>query len=149
MLHHFLLIIHLLSACIWIGGHLILSIGILPEVYKKKDIQILLSFERKYEKIGIPALLLLIISGIWMASNYGITFQNWCQFSTSIQTVIFIKLMLLIATIILALSANLFVIPKLTLKSLPLMTFHIIGVTILSICFLLTGTLIRFGSLYF
>ena len=51
MSHHLLLIFHLLGAAIWVGGHLILAIGILPEVLKKKDPEILLNFEKKYEKI--------------------------------------------------------------------------------------------------
>lgn len=149
MLHHFLLIIHLICSSIWIGGHLILSIGILPDVFKKKDVQILLDFERKYEKIGLPALLLLVISGIWMAIDYGVPFKNWFHFNSPIETIVSIKLILLICTILLALSANLFVIPKLSLKTLPLMTFHIISVTLLGICFLFTGTLVRYWGLYF
>ena len=81
MSHHLLLIFHLLGASIWVGGHLILAVTILPEVLKKKDVEILLDFERKYEKIGIPALLLMVISGVWMSHKFGIGFSNWFHFS--------------------------------------------------------------------
>jgi len=39
MYHHFLLIIHLLAATVWIGGHLILSTRYLPEAIKTKDLE--------------------------------------------------------------------------------------------------------------
>ena len=47
MSHHLLLILHLLGSAIWVGGHLILSFIILPEVLRKKDPEILLKFEKK------------------------------------------------------------------------------------------------------
>jgi len=36
MYHHILLILHLLAATIWVGGHLFLSIRFLPEAFRKK-----------------------------------------------------------------------------------------------------------------
>lgn len=76
MSHHLLLVLHLIGATIWVGGHLILAMGILPEVLKKKDPQILLNFEKKYEKIGMPALLVMVITGIWMSVQFGIGFSS-------------------------------------------------------------------------
>ena len=35
--HHILLIIHLISATIWVGGHLILLLGFLPKALKHKN----------------------------------------------------------------------------------------------------------------
>ena len=149
MSHHLLLIIHLLGASIWVGGHLILSISILPEVLKKKDVEILLDFERKYEKVGIPALLLMVITGVWMAYQFGIGFSNWFHFSNPIETVISLKLILLLITVLFAISANFFVIPKLTAKTLPLMAFHILSVTTIGVLMLLLGSFMRYGGLSF
>lgn len=147
MSHHLLLIFHLLGAAIWVGGHLILAIGILPEVLKKKDPEILLNFEKKYEKIGIPALLIMVISGIWMSYQFGIGFSDWFLFSNPIETVISIKLLLLFITILFALSANIFVLPKLSPKKLPLMAFHVISVTILGVLMLIIGSFVRYGGI--
>ncbi len=147
MSHHLLLIFHLLGAAIWVGGHLILAIGILPEVLKKKDPEILLNFERKYEKIGIPALLIMVISGIWMSYQFGIGFSDWFYFENPIETVISIKLILLFTTILFALSANIFVLPKLSPKKLPLMAFHVISVTILGVLMLIIGSFVRYGGI--
>lgn len=149
MSHHLLLILHLLGASVWVGGHLILSIAILPDVLKKKDPDILLDFEKKYEKIGLPALLLMVISGVWMSYQFGIGFSNWFHFSNPIETVISLKLVLLVITVLFAISANFLVIPKLTAKTLPLMAFHILSVTIIGVLMLLLGSFVRYGGLTF
>lgn len=112
MSHHLLLIFHLLGAAVWVGGHLVLAIGILPEVLKKNDPEILLNFERKFEKIGIPALLVMVITGVWMAYQFGIGVSAWFRFSNPIETVVSLKLILLFITVLFALSANFFCIAK-------------------------------------
>ena len=149
MSHHLLLIFHLLGAAICVGGHLVLTIGILPEVLKKKDPEILLNFERKFEKIGIPALLVMVITGVWMAYQFGIGVSAWFRFSNPIETVVSLKLILLFITLLFALSANFFVLPKLSAKSLPLMAFHIISVTLIGVLMLILGSFVRYGGISF
>ncbi|UYW02294.1 copper resistance protein CopD [Flavobacterium agricola] len=147
MEHQYLLLIHLLAACIWVGGHLVLAIVILPEVLKKKSPELLLNFERKYEYLGLPSLLLLVITGVWMGYGYGVTVRDWFHFDNPIETVISVKLIFLILTVAFAINANFFVLPKLSAKTLPLMAFHIICVTILGIAFVFVGSSVRFGGL--
>ncbi|HNU41880.1 MAG TPA: hypothetical protein PKH83_05260, partial [Cyclobacteriaceae bacterium] len=65
-----LILVHVLGASVWVGGHLILSIGFLPRALQSKDINIITGFEKSFERIGIPALLAQIITGLWMASLY-------------------------------------------------------------------------------
>ena len=149
MSHHPLLILHLLGSAVWVGGHLVLAFGILPEVLKKKDPEILLNFERKFEKIGIPALLIMVISGVWMAYQFGVGVSRCFQFADPIETVISIKLLLLFCTVLFALSANIFVLPKLSAAKLPLMAFHIISVTALGIAMLILGSFVRYGGFTF
>ena len=57
-----LLILHVLGASIWIGGHLILCLRYLPEALRKRNPEIIKAFEKKYEIVGLPSLLLLSIS---------------------------------------------------------------------------------------
>ncbi|WKS95671.1 copper resistance protein CopD [Riemerella columbina] len=147
MSHHLLLIFHLIGAAIWVGGHLVLTLGILPEVLRKKSPELLLNFERKYEKIGMPALVVMVITGVWMAYQFGQGISTWFHFSNPIETVISIKLLLLFSTVLFALSANLWVLPKLSAKTLPLMAFHIISVTIIGVCMLILGSFVRYGGL--
>ncbi len=149
MSHHLLLIIHLLGAAVWVGGHLVLSIAVLPEVLRKKDPEILTNFEEKYERIGMPSLLIMIITGIWMAYQFGQGVSQWFHFSNPLETVISLKLILLLATVLFAINARFFVIPKLSPKTLPVMAFHIISVTILGVAMLVLGSFVRYGGISF
>lgn len=151
-LHHIYLIIHLLAATIWVGGHLVLAIGFLPKALKNNDFNYIDKFEKTYEPIGIPSLLLLVITGILMAYNFGATLGTWFSFTSTIETVVSLKIICLIATICLAISAQTRVLPQLhkgNIKKLPEMAVHIIAVTILGIAMLILGSFVRYGGINF
>lgn len=149
MNHHLLLIIHLLSATVWVGGHLLICLGYLPQAMKEKNPQIILNYEKKYEPIGMTSLVLLVITGILMAYQYGVSIEYWFQFSTPIEKVVSSKLVLLLLTVAFALSAQFRVLPKLNkgaVEKLPEMAFHIISVTTIGVLMLIFGSFIRFGG---
>lgn len=139
-----LITLHLIGACIWIGGHLVLTLRILPEVLKSRDFAPLLYFEKKYEKVGMPALLIQVVTGVMLALKYSPTL---IAFETPQQTAISIKLFLLFATIALAINARLFIFPKLNDKNLNFLAVHIILVTLFAVGFLICGVAVRFGGL--
>ncbi len=149
MNHHLLLVIHLICAAIWVGGHLFLAVRILPLVLKENDVGQLLSFEKKYEPVGMPALLLLVITGIWMALQYGVPVRQWFSFASPIERVVSTKLALLLFTVLLALSAQIRVLPRLRAGAarLPEMALHIVGVTAAGVAMLVLGTFVRYGGL--
>jgi len=138
-----LVLFHVLGATVWAGGHLILSIGFLPEALKAKDITIIVNFEKRYERIGIPALLVQVITGIWMAMLF-VPFHDWWQLSTSHHILLWTKLGLLASTIGLAIHARFSIIPKLTAETLPSLALHITLVTILAVSFVFTGLSFRY-----
>ncbi|MGL2962809.1 copper resistance protein CopD [Flavobacterium sp. RSB2_4_14] len=146
-MHQFYLILHLLAATIWVGGHLFLSLRFLPEALKKKDAVIIINFKDKFEPIGLPSLLVLLITGILMAYDYNATLTHWFSFSNAIEKIVSIKLILLFSTLVLAINAQLFVFPKLTSDKLLPVAFQIIAVTILGIVMLILGSLVRIGGL--
>lgn len=137
-------ILHVLGACIWVGGHLILSIRILPEVLKTKNLTLLLDFEKRYESIGLPALLLQLASGIWLGLKYN---PHLIGFENEIQSIISIKLILMLLTLILGIHARFFIFPKLTEKNLSFLAVHVLLVTFLSLVFLYLGISVRFGGI--
>lgn len=150
MSHHLLLILHLICATIWIGGHLYLSICLLPKILRRKDVTLLLSYEKSFEPLGMSALLLLVFTGIWMTLQYGVSISQWFSFSSPIERVFSVKLILLFTTILFALSAQIRVLPKLrnnNIRKLPEMAFHIIAVTIIGIVMLILGTFVRYGGI--
>lgn len=142
-----LIILHTIAASIWIGGHLILSLILVPEALKKRDYLIISNFETRFEKVGIPALLIQVITGIWMAVKY-LPVKDWFDFSNSMSALISTKLLLLAATILLALHARLVIIPKLTNEKIPLLASHIFLVTLISILFLIVGLSFRLGFIF-
>ncbi|WP_264551154.1 copper resistance protein CopD [Flavobacterium sp. N2038] len=146
-LHHFVLVIHLLAATVWVGGHLLLSICYLPLALKKKDPQIILNFERRFEALGMSSLILLIITGIWMAYDFGVTSETWFSFSGGFEKVISIKLLLLLLTFICAICAQFFVLPNLNQNNIKKMAVIILSVTTIAVTMLILGSTLRYGGI--
>lgn len=146
-LHHIVLVFHLIAATIWVGGHLLLSICYLPTALKKKDPQIILNFERKFEKLGMSSLVVLILSGTWMAYDFGVTFKTWFSFSGSFEKAVSIKLLLLFLTFIFAICAQLYFIPKLNQNNIKNMAFVILSVTTIGVAMLVLGSTLRYGGI--
>jgi putative copper export protein len=143
MLLKLVIFLHIICATIWTGGHLILTLTFLPKALKKKDFTIIEQFESKFERIGIPALLILVITGIYMATVYTTNFFAF-DFSDHYNKHVYIKLILLLCTIALAIHARFVLIPKRDLKPL---SYHIILVTLLSVVFVFVGFSVRSGGL--
>ncbi|MGB1297879.1 MAG: copper resistance protein CopD, partial [Psychrobium sp.] len=59
------LLLHVLAATVWTGGHIVLATTILPRALKTKDVEFLRTFERGYEKVGIPALIIQVTTGFY------------------------------------------------------------------------------------
>lgn len=144
---HFYLIVHLLGACVWVGGHLLLLIRYLPQAIKENEPDIVKAFEKKFEPLGLPALLLQIITGILLAYHYNVRIENWFSFSNGIEKVVSTKLMLLLCTLALAAHARIFIIPKLSSRNLTQLGIHILLINIIAIAMLVMGTFIRKGGL--
>ena len=85
-MHGLLLALHILAATIWTGGHIILSCVILPGVLKRRDAKALEAFESAYEKIGMPALIIQIITGLMLAYSLLPDVALWFDFSKSIRS---------------------------------------------------------------
>lgn len=139
------LFLHLLAATVWTGGHLILATIMLPQALRTRDAEALRRFEGAYEKIGIPALLIQIATGLWLAHRLVPNPALWFQWSHPFGRLIAIKLVLLAATAALALDARLRLIPRLRPDNLSALAWHIIPVTFLSVLFVLIGVAFRTG----
>lgn len=139
-----LIVVHVLGACIWVGGHLVLALSVLPNALKEKNADIVRVFEAHYERIGIPALVLQVITGLLVAINY-VPVAEWFAFSDTMHIHIGIKLILLLITFALAIHARLFIIPKLNTDTLPSLAMHIIAITVVSVLMLFVGLNFRLG----
>lgn len=147
-MYGWLLLLHILGATIWTGGHLILSTVILPQVLRQRSVQQLLAFESRFERIGMPALMVQVITGLMLAQRLLPTPTHWLDVSNPVTHVVWAKLLLLTLTVLLALDAKLRVLPDLHAGKLVDMAWHIVPVTVFSVLFVVAGVSFRTGWFY-
>jgi putative copper export protein len=146
--YYILLTLHVLGATIWTGGHLVLATTVLPRALRAKRASILTDFEQGYERVGMPALAVQIVTGLWLAHRLLGSPANWFS-DAPLAHIIHIKLLCLAGTAALAIHAKTRVIPRLTDDNLPVMAWHIAGVTVFSVLFVLAGASARLGGFPF
>ena len=142
----YMLFLHLLGASVWVGGHLVLLLSVLPGALRRRDVQPVRTFEALYERVGIPALLLQIATGIWLAGQW-LPHAQWFG-DSPIAHLIQAKLALLAFTALLGIHARLAIIPKLDAQRLGQLGVHIVLITLTAVAFVWVGAGFRFGGLF-
>ena len=142
---NYILILHLLGATVWTGGHLILTLVVLPKALLSRNIDGLMQFEQLFERVGMPALVLQISTGLWMAYQLLPNIAAWFKLDNDFSILISLKLLLLLMTVLVALHARFYRIPRLSIHTLKGFSINIILVTLFSVAFVVVGTLFRTG----
>jgi putative copper export protein len=142
-----LVIVHALAATVWTGGHLVLDLGVLPRALRAKSAAQIRTFEEVFEPLGLTALAIQVITGLWMGWIYLPGFQGLFDPANPIRMLVGVKLLLLAGTAVLAIHARLRLIPNLTDANLSGLAWYIRGITALAIAFVVVGGLIRLGGL--
>lgn len=142
-----LLCLHLLGATVWTGGHLVLALTVLPRALRARDARIVQEFEEGFEKLAIPALLLQLATGFWLALQWLPSPSLWFTLGGPLARTLQLKLAVLALTVALAAHARLRVLPTLNAERLRLLAWHIVPVTALSVLFVLLGAALRSGGL--
>ncbi|MEO6122628.1 MAG: CopD family protein [Ilumatobacteraceae bacterium] len=143
--YYIVLSLHILGATIWAGGHMVLALTILPDALRQRRAATVSEFEQRFERIGLPALGLQIVTGLWLAQHLLGSPGNWFD-ANSVARTVQVKLGLLALTVALAVHARFRVIPKLSDETLPTLAWHIRIVTGAAVLFVLAGASIRFGG---
>ena len=138
-----LVIVHALAATVWTGGHLVLDLGVLPQALRQRRSQLIRSFEETFEPLGLTALAIQVLTGVWMALIYLPGFSGLFNPVNPIGMLVGTKLLLLLATAALAVHARLRLIPNLNDDNLTGLAWHIRAITALAIAFVVVGALIR------
>jgi putative copper export protein len=144
-MHHALLLVHVLATTVWTGGHLVLALAVLPRVLCERSVQRLRDFESAYEKVGLPAMIVQVVSGLWLAQHWLPTAADWQRLDSPVTMLAWTKLALLAATVVIAAHARLVIIPRPTEATLPATARRIVFVTVLSVGFVFVGVGFRFG----
>ena len=140
------LLLHVLGATVWTGGHLVLALGVLPGALKERSTVAVQAFEVRFERVGIPALLIQVFTGLYLATTLAPP-STWLELDNPATRAIVIKLGLLAATVALAAHARLRVIPHPSAENLGTLAWHIVAVTIISVAFVVIGVGYRVGLL--
>lgn len=143
-----LLLLHILAATVWTGGHLVLAFTVLPRVIREGSPAELLRFEAGFEKIGMPALLIQILTGPVLAHRMLPNLLHWFDPANPVARVLMLKLGLLALTAAFAVHARFRVIPRLSERNLTVMAWHIIPVTLFAVLFVVVGVSFRTGWFY-
>ena len=142
-----LVIVHALAATVWTGGHLVLDLGVLPRALRAQSAAQVRAFEEVFEPLGLTALAIQVLTGLWMGSIYLPGFKGLFSPANPIGILVGVKLLLLAGTAALALHARLRLIPNLRDANLSGLAWHIRSITTLAISFVVVGGLIRLGGL--
>ena len=129
-------LIHVLAATVWVGGHIALALGFLPEALRRRDPRLLMEFERVYgRRVGLPSLVIAAATGIAMAHSYSGWFSEAWPIGAKLAL-----FALLIAIIVLG---------RHELhggeQRLGRFAIHVWAVTIISVLFVVLGWHLRFG----
>jgi putative copper export protein len=139
------ILLHVLGATVWTGGHLVLALTVLPRARRARDPGIVRDFESGYEKFGIAALILQVVTGLWLAHD--VIRAVGLDMSNPYTRRVVEKLTILVLTIGLALHARFRVLPRVTPDRMGGLTFHIWAVTVLAVMFVVIGVSLRTGGL--
>ncbi len=140
------LFLHLIGASIWVGGHLYLLLRLMPSFVRHNDVAGFLAFEKSYEPLGVLALVVQVVTGLYMAQRL-VAVELW-QVGNYATYLIWAKLGLLLMTVITALHARFFVVARLqkgnyTDHTLTVMAIHVALICLYAVVFVLVGVLFR------
>ena len=94
--------IHITSAAIWVGGSLFIGVVFAPILKKmsmsvEERLQLMIKVGRRFNKIAVPALVILIVTGMYQA--HLVLQKTDVLFDTSYGNVLIIKIVLVAALI--------------------------------------------------
>ena len=95
--------IHLIAAAIWVGGSIFIGIVFSPilktiSTSTEERIQIMVKVGKRFNKVAVPALIILMITGLY--NSHLLLSKPDLLFATSYGTYLTIKIILVIALII-------------------------------------------------
>jgi putative copper export protein len=136
--------LHILGATVWAGGHLTLTVTVLPNALRQQRADTVTEFEQRFERIGLPALAVQIVTGLWLAERLLGPPVRWFD-SDPVARAVQVTLGLLALTLGLAIHARFRVIPRLSDETLPTLAWHIRLVTLAAVLLVLIAS-IRFAG---
>ncbi len=143
-----LILLHVLGAAVWVGGHVVLTLVVLPRARRANDPRVVQDFEQGYEPLAMPALLVQIATGIWLAVRAKPESVAWSDLTAFPVSHIALKLLLLFGIFGLAVHAKLRVLPQLEAGGIDVYAKHAWAVTVLSLGLVVVGVGLSTGGFF-
>lgn len=143
-----LIVLHLIAACVWVGGHVVLACSILPQAMKTRDVSLSYRIESAYSNIGIPALALQVATGLLLAYLHLPDIGSWLDFSNPMGRMIGLNLILLLVTLVLVFDLRFRLFPKIGSDGVGALRWHVALITLVSVLLVFVGASFRIGWLY-
>ena len=124
--HPLVLLLHVLGATVWTGGHLVLALAVLPRALREGSHEPVRAFEEGFEKVGVPALVLQVATGLWLAKRWLGSLGAIFALETPHARAAAFKLGVLAVTVILAVDARVRIVPRLGAHNLRALAWHIV-----------------------
>lgn len=143
-----LLLIHVLGAVIWTGGHLVLVCVVLPRARRAGDAGAVRDFEAGFEPLAVPALVAQVASGAWLAAQLKPADVGWLEVGSYPLSHVALKVVAILAILALAVHAKLRVLPRLEEGDLTAYSRHALAVTVLSVGLVVMGVGLATGGYF-
>lgn len=112
---------------------------------RSRSASMLLDFERRYEALGMSALVVQVVTGPWLAARL-VPVGMWLSTGNPYSRLVMTKLACLALTAMFAIDARFRVLPRLRDENVTSMVPHIVSVTTLGVIFVIAGVGFRVGG---
>jgi lysylphosphatidylglycerol synthetase-like protein (DUF2156 family) len=144
----YLILLHVLGACVWTGGHLYVALSVLPRAMRERDPALLQATESMIERVAMPALFVQLMTGIEIARRHAGGFIEIIDLADPIDHFVATKLGLLLVTVALAADVHLRRDKFQGVAWLRFMAWHIVLVTLIAVALVAIGVGFRMGEIF-
>ncbi|MBI2213291.1 MAG: hypothetical protein HYU52_06560 [Acidobacteria bacterium] len=148
MLYKLVIIVHILGAAVLVGTNLVLLLSVIPKAKKENDLGVVRGFLGGVGQMGVHALAVQLITGLWLASpqfkGISAAFQSREVFATHV--VAKIVIMVVITALVVVMRRK--IAPKLSMETLGGFTSTVGIITLLGITMVALGVGLRTGGLW-
>jgi putative copper export protein len=147
MSHYLLLSVHILASTLWTGAYLLLALVLIPNARRSGDIQPILAFERRFDRLGMAALAVLVLSGFWLGFRWLPQTHLWFDVDLALGQTMLAKIVLVFVLVAAWAQARLRLLPVLGIERLAAYRVHVWVSLLCSLALILLGARFRFGGL--
>ncbi len=144
MSHRALLILHGIAAAVWLGGLAGLALGYLPEAWRTRDPRLLVDAIARFDRLGLPALIVAIITGCILAYHWLPETALWFNRELPHGAAILSKFSLLILALLIYAYQRARVLPTLGPERIPRLGLCLMLQLVLATLLLIAGSAFRF-----